>query len=97
MNVTTNLAALNRQTTTGSPNMSAAVVFSDRPTMPDPEGRLNSHGDVAHVRVCSCPKVVETFDSMAEALDFAATVPDCAEDSEGRFGNHLVVVPVRAC
>jgi hypothetical protein len=75
--------------------MASAVVFSDRPTIPDPEGVLNAHGEVRHINACSCAKVVESFDSMAEALDFAATVPDCLDDPEGRFGNHLVIVPVR--
>lgn len=75
--------------------MASVIVFSDRPTIPDPEGVLNAHGEVRHINACSCPKVVETFDSMEDALDFAATVADCPDDSEGRFANHLVIVPVR--
>ena len=57
------------------------VVMTDRPTMPNPEGRVNAHGEIAHVPACDCPKVVRRFQTRAEADAFAAVTP------------HAVVLP----
>lgn len=59
------------------------MAFVDFPTIPDPEGTLNSHGDVRQVRVCDCERFTPSpFATRAEAE--AAT--------EGF--NHVVIVDV---
>ena len=58
------------------------IVFTDFPTIPDPEGNLNSHGDVRRVPVCDCPRRVERFESREDAEAFASSTA------------HAVVLPV---
>lgn len=59
------------------------IVVTDFPTIPDPEGELDSHGCIRQVRVCDCPKVVLQCATREDAEGAAAEI------------NHSVVLPVR--
>ena len=65
-------------------NTQRFVVFTDFPTIPDPNGNRNSHGDIRRVRVCDCPRVVQFFNNHDDADRVAANT------------NHAVVLPVRS-